>query len=148
RAYDTQDEPGERTRLVAGTTRLIATGVPDGAVAALVNLTIADTEGAGYLRTWVPRGARPATSTVNADAPGSAVANAAIVPLDADGRFLVETSTAARVIVDVMGFFAPAPAATTEGRFIPVPSVRLADTRDPVSASNRYTEIGQGWSID
>lgn len=148
RAFDTQDEPGERPRQAAGTTRLIDTQLPEGATAALVNLTLSDTAGAGYLRTWTPRGLRPATSTVNADVPGSAVANAAIVPLDSEGRFMVEASTEARVVVDVMGYFTPAPEAASAGRYVALPSVRLADTRLAPSATNRYAEDSTGWSIE
>ena len=145
RAYDTQNE-GAGARLTAGTSRLVDTQLPDGATAALVNLTIADTVGSGYLKAWVPGGTRPATSSVNADA-GSIVANAAIVPLDAEGRFIVETSVAARVIVDVMGAFMPSGGAAAAGRFVPLPSVRLADTRNPASSTNDYTDTADGWSV-
>lgn len=145
RAYDTQDE-GPGGRLAAGTSRLVDTQLPDGATAALVNLTIADPVGSGYLKAWVPGGARPETSSVNAD-PGSIVANAAIVPLDADGRFIVETSVAARVIVDVMGAFVPSGGAAAAGRFVPLPSVRVVDTREPRTTSNDYTETSSEWSV-
>lgn len=147
RAYDTADEPGQMPRLAAGSTRLVDTQLPAGATAALVNVTIADSA-PGYLRVWMPRGIRPATSTVNVD-PGSGVAaNAAIVPVDAEGRFLVEASTAARVVIDVMGSFHPADAATAAGRFIPLPSVRLADTREPAGPTNQYTASGDTWTVD
>jgi glucose/arabinose dehydrogenase len=147
RAYDTADEPGTLPRLAAGSTRLVDTQLPAGATAALVNVTIADSA-PGYLRLWMPRGLRPATSTVNVD-PGSGVAaNAAIVPVDAEGRFLVEASTAARVVIDVMGAFHPAADATAAGRFIPLPSVRLADTREPAGATNQYTDGGDTWTVD
>ncbi|HWL45269.1 MAG TPA: PQQ-dependent sugar dehydrogenase [Ilumatobacter sp.] len=147
RAYDTTDEGGGHPRLAAGTSRLVDTRLPDGASAALVNLTIADTVGSGYLKAWVPGGVRPATSSVNADA-GSIVANAAIVPLDADGRFIVETSVAARVIVDVMGAFMPTSGAAPSGRFVPLSSVRLADTREPAGPANQYTNAGNTWVVD
>lgn len=147
RAYDTQVEGGVGARLAAGTSRLVDTQAPDGATAALVNLTLADTAGSGYLKAWVPGGQRPDTSSVNADA-NTIVANSAIVPLDSAGRFVVETSVAARVIVDVMGAFVPAGGPATAGRFEALPSVRLADTRLAASASNQYTESGDTWTID
>ncbi len=147
RAYDTADEGGQTVRLAAGTSRLVTTHAPVGATAALVNLTLANAAGSGYLKAWVPGGARPATSAVNTDA-GTIVANAAIVPLDGQGRFVLETSVAARVVVDVMGAFVPAPDATAAGRFVPLPSVRLADTRDPAGSTNQYTETASTWTID
>src|SRR5690606_40457691 len=91
RAYD----PGDGTGVAAGhvfngTTRRIDLDPPGDYEAALVNVTIDATQGAGWVRTWGTRARRPATSTINADAPGSIVANAAIVPPDADGSFVIE----------------------------------------------------------
>jgi glucose/arabinose dehydrogenase len=149
RVFDTEGATtGGPGGLVAGTTRLVDSGLPAGTTAALVNLTFADTAGPGYLRTWIPRGARPATSTVNADAAGSFVANAAVVPVDAEGRFLIEVATAARVVVDVMGSFRAAEAATAAGRFVPLTSVRLADTRLPAGPANQYTDDGSTTLVD
>lgn len=141
RAYDTNGTGVAAGPVVNGTTRAVDLDAPAGARAAFVNLTIADTAGAGYLRTWIAGGARPATSSVNAEGPGAFVANGAVVPLDASGRFVIEAATSARVIVDVMGWFTPS-GATSAGRLVPLDPVRVTDTRQPVSPTNVHTRNG------
>jgi glucose/arabinose dehydrogenase len=142
RAYDSSlgeftDTPGW---LDNGTSRLIDLDAPAEAQAALVNLTMDSTAGAGFLRAWAARTPRPETSSVNADAAGTIVANSAIVPLT-DGEFVLESTTSGRVIVDVMGWFVPAPEPTTDGRFVPLDPARLVDTRIPAG-----TELDSGSS--
>ena len=132
RAYDTLHAIGTPAGAVFnGTTRRIDLDPPAGARAALVNVTYAATEGPGYIRAWGTRAARPATSVVNADQRGAVVANAAVVPLDANGAFLLESATTGRVVLDVMGWLVTSGGATADGRFVPVDPARLADTRIP-----------------
>ncbi len=112
RAYDT-GAPGIPPVAVAagdvfnGTTRLIDLDVPaGGADAALVNITYSDSRGNGFVRLWGTRGLRPVTSSLNSDAAGSVGANTAIVPLDDIGSFVLESTVTARVIIDVVAYFA------------------------------------------
>lgn len=146
RAYDTNGNGVAAGAAFNGTTRLVDLAPPAGARAAFVNLTIADTAGAGYLRTWIAGGARPSTSSVNAEGPGAFVANAAVVPLDASGRFIVEAATTARVIVDVMGWFTPS-GATTSGRLVPLDPDRVVDTRQPPGTGNAFTRAGSSITV-
>lgn len=142
RAYDTEDGTGVVAgKVFNGSTRAIDLDVPAGARAALVNLTIADTSGPGYLRTWVGGGARPDTSSVNADAPGGFVANAVVVPLDDAGRFVVEAATTARVVVDLMGYFS-IDGATDAGRLVALDPERVVDTREAAGVGNAFTRTG------
>ena len=130
RAYDTQDDTGGAPGAVFNaTTRSIDLDPPAGAKAAIVNLTYASTSGPGFVRAWGTRAARPTTSSVNAEYAGAVVANAAIVPLDADGSFVLESSTTGRVVVDVMGWLTDAGGATDDGRFVALDPARLVDTR-------------------
>ena len=130
RAYDTQHNIGVTPGAVFnGTTRLVSLAPPAGVKAAMVNLTYASTAGPGYLRVWGTRTARPTTSSLNADLPGAVVANAAVVPLDATGTFVLESSTSGRVVIDVMGWLVDAGGITNDGRFVPVDPARLVDTR-------------------
>jgi glucose/arabinose dehydrogenase len=132
RVYDTEAGIGVPAgEVFNGTTRSVDLAAPDGARAALVNITVADTEGPGFVRAWAGRSARPATSNVNADAAGTFVANATIVPLDADGGFVLESTATARLVVDVMAWMVETPGTATAGRLVTVPSARLADTRLP-----------------
>jgi len=149
RAFDSKDDAANANgRLTGGTPQTIDTNVPAGATAALVNLTIADTVAPGFLRVWKPGATPPETSTVNAETAGGYVANAAIVPVDDEGNFVVESLTDARVVVDVMGSFVPADDTEAAGRFVPLPSVRLADTREPAASDNAYTDNGTTTIVD
>lgn len=146
RAYDTNGTAVAAGAVYNGTTRLVDLDAPAGARAALVNLTIAETAGPGFLRTWIAGGARPATSSVNAEGPGAFVANAAVVPLDANGRFVIESVATARVIVDVMGWFTPS-GATSAGRLITLDPDRVIDTREPAGAGNAYARSGSAITV-
>jgi glucose/arabinose dehydrogenase/PKD repeat protein len=104
-----------------------ATGTP-GASAALVNLTMARASAPGYItadRCSSLSEAPQSTSSGNHLA-GDAVANLAVVPLDADGSFCVYSQVPSQVIVDVQGTFSPDGAQ----RFTSVPPTRVLDTRD------------------
>lgn len=130
RAYDTGDGTGVAAgHVFNGTTRRIELDPPGDYEAALVNVTIDATAGPGWVRTWGTRGGRPATSTINADTPGSIVANAAIVPLDGDGSFVIESSMTTRLVVDVMAWLDDTGGSAAAGRFVALPPARLADTR-------------------
>lgn len=155
RAYDSAldtftDTPGP---IDNGTSRLIDLEPPADARAALVNLTMDSTAGAGFLRAWPARTPRPPTSSVNADRAGTIVANSAIVPLT-DGQFVLESTTSGRVVVDVMGWFVPAPGATADGRFVPLEPARLADTRLAAGTAldsgsdNPWTATTSGYSVE
>lgn len=151
RAFDTGDGTGGAFvgKVVAATTRAVDAGLPVEGDAALVNITMADTAGPGFVRVWATGSARPTTSNLNADTAGAFVANTAIVPLDDQGRFLIETNTAARLVVDVMGVFRASGGPVTSGRFSAVEPTRLVDTRLPAggsgpSAVNQFTIAADG----
>ena len=147
RAYDTRTGLG----VVAGdvrsdTTRLVDLPAPSSAQAALVNITVTNNAGWGFLEAWAPRSLRPPTSVVNVVHPGEDVANAAVVTLDADGRFVLHAAMATDVVVDVLGWFQTTPGTASAGRFVPVEPGRVIDTRQPSGAmlpsgsSNPYVE--------
>ncbi len=138
RVYDTQNGTGAAAGdILNGTTRRVRAAEPlSGVEAALVNITIANSAGPGFARTWHPRGARPGSSTVNVDRAGDFVANAAVVPLDDNGDFIVEVTTTARVVVDVMGVFRKLATDNDNGRFVPIEPIRIADTREPAGSVN------------
>ncbi len=132
RAYDTGSiAGGPAGDVVNGTTRLVALDAPAGARSAFVNLTYDATAGPGFVRTWAARTLRPSTSSINADRAETTVANAAVVALADDGSFVLESSTTARVVVDVMGWFVDTPGTSDDGRFVAVEPARVIDTRIP-----------------
>jgi glucose/arabinose dehydrogenase len=134
RAYDTGDSGAapigtERGDVFNGTTRRIDLDPPQPYAAAMVNITYANTRGAGFVRAWPSGSPRPLTSSLNADSAGTAGANVTIVPLDASGSFVIESVMTSRLVVDVLAWFEPASGATTAGRYIGLPPGRLVDTR-------------------
>ena len=133
RAYDTgPNEPAVGVaagKVFNGTTRRIDLHPPAAYEAALVNITYDDNAGAGFVRLWGTQALRPPTSSLNADAPATIGANAAIVPLDSNGRFMLESALTSRIIVDVMAWFDDTGGAVSVGRFVALAPQRLVDTR-------------------
>ncbi|MEZ5145454.1 MAG: alpha/beta hydrolase, partial [Acidimicrobiales bacterium] len=81
-----------------------AAGIPVGATAAVVNLTVTGTSAAGYLSVW-PAGPRPLVSSLNWAAQQT-VANAVTAPIGDDGRVLVYNSAGSvDVIADAVGWY-------------------------------------------
>ncbi len=129
-------------RIRGGHTRLIPLG-PEavGADAALVNITFASPSAATFAAVWEPRTTRPATSNLNAPALKD-VANASIVPVDAQGRIILHTQATSDVIVDLAGVFVAAPGPTAAGRFQPAQTKRVVDSRQAAGPGNEHTRSG------
>lgn len=110
--------------------------VPQGAVAAIVNVTLTEPEAAGWAAVWPAGTSWPGTSNVNADA-GATVASTATVSLSASGAFALQVSTPAHAIVDLVGVYVADDEPAGPGRFVPIQPVRAFDSREatgPVSA--------------
>ena len=130
--------------LRAGQTRLIDLDAPAGATAAFVNLALVrPLSNGGNATAWQPRTRRPSTSNVNAPS-GANVANASIVPLDAQGRMVLFTQATAHVLVDVAGFYLDQSGPTSAGRFVPTGPERVVDTREPADVGNEYERGADG----
>ena len=126
--------PGMLAVPADGTVDLVVAGrggVPaTGASAVVVNVTAAESLGAGFVTVWPKGSARPAASSLNVTFIGQNVANLVIVPLGADGSVSLYTQTGAHLIADVAGWFGDStqPASFT-GLFEPLAPTRLLDTR-------------------
>ena len=94
------------TRTTGGTARgstiTIDTLLGDVAAAA-VQITVADTAGAGFLTAWSDQDEQPETSVLNFRHPNDIDGNFVIVPVR-DGKFRIYTSETTGIIVDVMGY--------------------------------------------
>ena len=114
-------------------------GVPNTATAVVLNVTVVNPEGEGYV-TVFPWGdpALPNTSNVNIQRSGQMVANLVTVRLGGDGRVGLYTSIAADLLVDVFGYYSPS-GATRAGRFIPLTPQRLLDTRGNATVGEGQT---------
>jgi hypothetical protein len=87
-----------------------ACGVPAGAKAVALNVTIATPTGTGHLTLWPAGTSLPTVSTLNYNAGEPALANGAIVPLaattpDLAARPFLTDGGTVHVILDVTGYF-------------------------------------------
>ncbi|MHC6231798.1 SdrD B-like domain-containing protein [Arthrobacter sp. MMS24-T111] len=82
-----------------------ANGVPAGAKAALINLTVTDPTSVGHLRAYPSGGPLPGTSNVNFEATQTR-ASFSVVPIGPDGKIAIRNTSAGRshVIVDIVGY--------------------------------------------
>ncbi len=97
------------TAVNAGTSMaLTVTGgaIPSNAKAVVVNLTVTQPQGTGYLTAYAAGTTMPGVSNLNFTA-GLTVANLAVVPVGADGRIALYNGSAGtiQVIVDITGYF-------------------------------------------
>lgn len=130
--------------LRAGQTRLVDLNAPEGATAALVNITLVRPQSdAANATAWEPRTARPSTSNVNAPQ-GANVANSSIVPLGSDGELLLFTQATGDVIIDVSGYYFDADDVVRRGRFQVSGPERVVDTRDEPDSDNDYSRSVDG----
>lgn len=108
-------------------------GVPSGAVAVVLNVTVATASDIGFVTIYPTGSARPNASSINVDAAGQTVANLVTVPIGLGTAVEVFSQPATDLVADVQGYYLPAPTANA-GRFVPVNPTRLLDTRQQASA--------------
>jgi hypothetical protein len=117
RAYDSRSTTDGK--LVADTARVVdlssglngsngsVPAVPAGARAALITLTVTQTNGSGFLKAYSSAlTTPPATSTINWTAPNSDIATSTTVAVDGSGKIaLLAGLNGTHVIVDVAGYY-------------------------------------------
>ena len=103
--------------------------------AAVLNVTVVGPAQSGYWTVFPHGGAVPTASNINVDPVASffgenlAMPNLVTVPVNASGLVDVFSLSGGNVIVDMLGYYSPA-AAATAGRFVPLPAPsRMLDTR-------------------
>lgn len=111
RLLDTRDGTGLSGRFGNGQSRDLAVadagGVPAGATAAVLNVTVTGGTGASHLTAWPKDGTVPDTSNLNWVA-GETVANLVVVKVGTDGKVTLRNNEhEAHVVADVVGYFAP-----------------------------------------
>ncbi len=118
------------TAIAADEVRTVAVPGGAGASAAVLNVTTI-ANAAGYWTVFPAGQVRPNVSNLNSRGFLHTSANQVIVPLDAAGNFNVYGETGGQVIVDLIGTFTGAAAATdTKGLFVPLAApTRFLDTR-------------------
>ncbi|MEC4576247.1 hypothetical protein [Streptomyces virginiae] len=133
RFVDTREGLGTSRGPVAGQSQFGvqiagARGVPAGAKAVALNVTVTNPRATGHLTVFPSGQAAPNTSNLNFTG-GQTIANAVIVPIGADGKINVRNGgwDPADVIVDVVGYYSP----ESVSAYIPIRPKRDLDTRDP-----------------
>lgn len=152
RLMDTRDGTGGTTGPVgSGSTTTLqvtgATGIPTGATAAAINLTVVNATAAGFLITHADGTARPAVSGLQfpIDAPAAAMA---IIPIGANGKIAIYKHLGgdAHIIADVVGYFAPG---TSGQKYHAINATRMIDTRQdggPIPAQTTK-KVSQGNTV-
>jgi CSLREA domain-containing protein len=111
-------------------------GIPSGATAAVVNLTVTGAPGAGFATVHPCRDGTPTASSANYAA-GETVANELVVKLSDAGSICVFALTDTHVIADVTGYV------PVDGSYTPLDPTRVADTR-PGEATDDGQFAGAG----
>ncbi|MBS1824225.1 MAG: SBBP repeat-containing protein [Acidobacteria bacterium] len=136
RILDTRPESGFPTpfgapAMDAGATREIpvpqgACGIPLGAAAYAVNITVIPLEPLGYLTAFPTGQPIPPTSTLNA-AHGRITSNGTIAKAGTNGSISIYATNRTHVIVDITGYFTPS--AVPPLSAFPMPNCSVLDTR-------------------
>jgi SpoIID/LytB domain protein len=112
-------------------------GVPAGASAAVLQLTVLNTPSTAYLRAW-PAGS--AKSAYDLYGPGGSRTVTAIVPLDSTGNVSLSPHYSTAVIADLLGWFVPVAASPATGSTTVVnPPRRLVATTVAAGATTTLT---------
>jgi archaellin len=97
-------------------------GIPADASAVVLNVTVTEPQGSGWLTVFPTGDAKPNASNLNFSS-GQTIANLVTAKVGSDGTVSIFTPTTAHVIVDVAGWF------PSSGGFTALTPARLTDTR-------------------
>ncbi|NQW90327.1 hypothetical protein HQQ88_08465 [Curtobacterium sp. VKM Ac-2861] len=142
--FSTPMEAGKyRTIKIAG-----VAGIPDdGTVGAVsLNATVSGSADNGILYGRPDADTSRTTMLIYNDNAGEYVSNTAIVAVSAAGTIQVSTETAARLILDVQGYYTANTDGTAAGGFVPVAGKRIVDTRSGLGAPKAL--LAPGKSVD
>ena len=129
RADDSRNDPG-RPLVPADTTRTIPLDsiVPSDATTVVANLTVTEPQADGFLTAFPCDEPFPLASNLNFRA-GESRAVAIVVGVDDAARLCVRSSTPAHIVLDVSGFYSPAPQFGPAPGLQPIAGRRVADSR-------------------
>ncbi len=136
RILDTRDGTGTGTVAPVRTDSAISLqvtgrgGVPANASAVVMNVTIANPIGSGYVTVWPHGVSRPVVSSVNYSGPRDVQGNEVTVLLGNDGQVDLYTLVQSDMVADVMGYYEPISTPVSSGRFMPLTPARILDTRN------------------
>jgi hypothetical protein len=94
-------------KLQAGEERIVNLGIPGTVSAAVINLTVTETEVAGFVAVFPANVAYPGNSSINWSASNQNIANGVITAVDATGRIKIRGGVnPTQVVIDVQGVLA------------------------------------------
>ncbi|MEP6809541.1 MAG: hypothetical protein ABI992_04805 [Chthoniobacterales bacterium] len=118
RMIDTRNPNGTFAgpKLVAGATRtfdldvngtggLCVNTFPTNVKAMVVNVTIVNEDGPGFVTIYPGNGTQPLASSINSSGPNTVIANEIVMPLAPDGTIKVYTSVGTHLVMDLVGIF-------------------------------------------
>ena len=123
------------TRVSGSTIRVQVAGVgavPQNATAAVLNVTLVNPFGAGFVTVFPSGSPRPTASNLNADSQRRVVANMVTVKLGSGGSVDIFTNTPMDLVIDVSGAYVPVTTDVAAGRLetLATGARRVIDTRD------------------
>jgi hypothetical protein len=109
RKLDTRSA-GARGKFTPGVTRTLLVGpeVPNGAAAALLNITVTNTAGVGFLTLYPFGKPRPSTSSINWSSSGQTIANSATIAVSPGSHINIFCNGFGNtdVVIDLLGYYA------------------------------------------
>src|SRR5207245_4650075 len=120
------------------------TTVPAAASAVVLNVTVTNTTGAGFLTVWPAGNARPTISNLNWAA-GETRPNLVTVTVGSGGQVSLYANSNTDVVVDEEGYYA-APAGNAGG-YVAVSPARITDTRAGSGQANAGSALGAGSTL-
>ncbi len=115
-----------------------AHGVPAQGVGAVVlNLTVTEAGGPGFVTVWPSGIDRPLASNINTERVGQTIANQVIVPVGPDGKVQLFTSAGTHLIADAVGYFTDETQSYAYwGLYVSLAPVRVLETRPGAGQTN------------
>jgi hypothetical protein len=110
-------------------------GVPADAAAVVLNVTVTEAEGPGFVTVYPCGAARPNASNLNYAA-GDTVPNAVIAKVGADGKVCLFTLAATHLLADVNGYY---PAGSP---YVPLVPARVLESRPGATVDGQSANLG------
>jgi hypothetical protein len=155
RLFDTRPaEPAAGPKGKLGTGQTIdvqvtgVAGVPANATAVVMNVTMTESGGAGFVTVWATGSAQPLTSNLNFLQPNLTRPNLITVPIGAGGKVSLYASAPTHLLADVSGYYVDTDAAVADGRLVSITPSRVFDTRPGEPAAGPKGLVQGGAAID
>ncbi|MGI8820322.1 MAG: hypothetical protein ACR2ID_05570 [Chthoniobacterales bacterium] len=90
---------------VAGIAGLCINTFPPGVKAMVVNVTLVNEDGPGFVTIYPGNGTQPLASSINSSGPNTVIGNEIVMPLAPDGTIKIFTSVGTHLVMDLVGIF-------------------------------------------